>query len=118
MKAVEFEELKRRYPTFATLFHWVGPGGHIREGYYRRIPRTYYDVHARPRSQLESQLAFSKVARNLYAKNIKGFDENGVPLIASKIGEGLKGKKFTKPQWQRIMDELRESLKEVGEVVR
>ena len=116
MNEVDFQELKRRYPTYAKFFQWVSPSRNMK-GYYQRIPRTYHDIHARPRSQLEAQSAFSKVARNLYHKNLKGFDKHGVPIIASKIGEALKEKKFTKPKWQRAMEELRESLKEIGEVV-
>ena len=107
MKAAEFEELKRRYPTYAQFFHWVSRG-QLKEGYYRRIPRTYYDRRARPASQLRCQLALAEAGHNSFGE--KGF-RDGLPVVTYNIKKAIEGKKFREPAWKRALNELRQMLK-------
>lgn len=114
MKVAEFEELKRRYPTYAQFFHWVGPGGHIKEGYYRRIPRTYYDRRSRPSAQLRTQLTFADVTHDSFGQ--KGLRE-GLPVAAYNFKKSITGKRFREPAWKKAVEELRKSLREIAAVV-
>lgn len=115
MNEEQFAELVRKHPELARFFHYVRPGKDGRVGYYRRIPRTYHDPRARPASQLKTQLALGKTAHKSFGK--RGFDEDGVPIIASEVKKEMKGKRYRKPKWREIVKELTESLKEIAEVV-
>jgi hypothetical protein len=52
------------------------------------------------------------VAEAAYANfGKKGFDEEGKPIIASKVGKALRGKVFKKPkvpEWQKVYEKIRE----------
>ena len=108
MNEADFQELKRRYPTYAKFFHWVSPSGQLKEGYYRRIPRTYYDRRLRPASQLRCQLALAEASHNSFGQ--KGFRE-GLPVVTYNIKKAIEGKKFREPAWKRALNELRQMLK-------
>lgn len=108
-----FEELQRREPELAKLFHYVGPGGHIKDGFYRRIPRTYYDRAARPASQLKVQLAFAEAAKTIQGKH--GL-KNGMPLEVDAVRKALKGKVFKEPNLTQIIRQLKQSMKELIKV--
>jgi len=114
MKEADFEELKQKYPALAQHFHWVGPGGHIQAGYYRRIPRTYYDRRALSPAELRRRIAFSEIAQRSFGQ--KGFRE-GVPVVAHNIKKRISGQRFREPTLVKALRELRESLKEMAEIV-
>lgn len=115
MNEAEFAELVRERPDLARHFHYVCSGKDGRSGYYRRIPSTYYDPKARSLGQLKLQIAVGKTARRAYGK--KGFDEEGVPIVASETKKAVKGRRFKKDKWREIVKELEESLREIAEVV-
>jgi len=108
VKAAEFEELKRRYPTYAKFFQWVSPSGNMKEGYYQRRPRTYDDRRLRPAGQLRCQLALAEAGHNSFGQ--KGFRE-GLPVVTYNIKKAIEGKKFREPAWKRALNELRQMLK-------
>jgi len=114
MKTKEFERLVREHPELAKYFHFVRRPCKDGSGYWRRIPKTYYNRRARPVGQLRAQLAFAKSAFNAFGK--RGF-KDGIPVVAALNREALKGKRFRKPKWREVVEQLTRSLREVGVVL-
>jgi len=113
VKTKEFLQLVREHPELAKYFHFVRfpcEGG----GYWRRIPKTYYNRRARPVGQLRAQLTFAKSAYSAFGK--RGF-KDGVPIVAALNREALKGKRFKPPKWMEVVKKLQESLREAGVVL-
>ena len=110
----QFQRLVQERPDLAKFFHYVKAGKDGRRGFYRRIPPTYYDKEARPKSQLRAQLALSESSHASFGK--RGL-KDGIPVVAAINRENLRGRKFTLPPWKQALEKLRESLKEVVEVV-
>lgn len=117
MKESDFEQLVRYRPDLAKFFHYVR-GSARQKGYYRRIPRTYYDRRLRPASQLRSQLAFGEAAFRAYgtkgSTKQKGME---VSNVAIRVQKEMKGKRFRLPPWEQALENLRGVLKEIGVVV-
>ena len=105
----QFRKLVAKHPDLAKHFHFVRAGRDGRAGFWRRIPRTYYDWRARPPSQKRVQLEFAKTAMRVYDQNLKGL-EDGLPIAASRVKKALKGKTFKKAKWEQAIEKLGESL--------
>ena len=114
MNAKEFQRLVKERPDLGRYFHYVRSGGHIKEGYYKRIPRTYRDRWARPPSQLRTHIAFGEAAQSVYGK--RGLTEKGQPLVTDPIKKAMEGKKFRKSKWEVAIEKLTAAMKEVVEV--
>lgn len=111
MNEQEYRELIRRHPEYKGLFVFVRRG----KGFWARRPQWYKDPSVRTKAQKEAQLEFGELGYKAYGK--KGFDRKGLPIVASEKRK-MKGKKFTIPRWQRIANEIKESLKEIAIVVK
>ena len=105
MNEEDYAELVRRRPDLAMRYQRV-EGSTRQSSYYRRIPRIYRDVHARPPTLVKAQLNLAKAAYSLYHKNLHGFEDE-MPIIAFKLREILKGKKVKLPAWKEAI--LKES---------
>jgi hypothetical protein len=114
VKDTEFQEFKARYPDLAKFYHYVQSAGPGRPGYWRRIPRTYFDRYVRPNSLLRSQLAFGTAAYDSFGQ--RGF-EKGLPIIAHNIKTITQGRNFKEPVWKKALRDLKAAFKGVAEVV-
>lgn len=110
MNSQEIQELLRHHPELRGFFVFVNRRS---GGFWRRKPKA--DMASMSKPKLETLLALSESSHKSFGK--RGFDSQGLPIIASINQKELKGKKYTIPRWQRIAEELRKSLKEVAVVV-
>lgn len=117
MNKEQFAKLVQERPDLAKYFQFIPSGRDGRRAYYRRIPKTYYDVSARPRSQLRTQLEFTKITNNLYHRNLRGL-KDGLPLAASEVRNKMRGRRFKLPPWEEAILKLTRAFKEVKKVVR
>jgi len=112
----EYQELIRKAPELANFFQYVAPSKH-RPGHFRAIRRSYYSREARSTPLLRAELHFAKTAYNSYGE--KGFDEKGMPIVASKCADAMRGKEF-KDKRNRVdeaIEKLRKSLIAISQVV-
>lgn len=114
MNEAEFAELVQRRPDLAHLFHYVRPGGHIKHGFFRSIPKTYRDREKRHPNLLRAEVAFGEAGQSIYGKC--GLAKSGQPLVTDAIKKAMKGKQYRKPKWELAIEKLTAAMKEVVEV--
>lgn len=102
-----FQELMRHKPELRPLFEHVKASSRYR-AFWRLKAKYKRDRTARSAGLLKAQIALSEVAIKSFGK--KGFDENGVPVVASNIQKKMKGRAFKEkkiPEWQRMVERIR-----------
>jgi hypothetical protein len=103
----DFEELMRRRPDLRPLFERVKASSRY-QAFWRLKAKYKLDRTVRSSALLKAQFALGKIAYANFGK--KGFDENGVPIVASNIGKETKGKKYKEkkiPEWQKMVERIR-----------
>ena len=103
----DFQELMKHYPELRPLFERM-PNTSRYRNHWRVQPKWKRDKMLRSIPALKAQIALSKIAYANFGK--KGFDENGVPIVASNIGKGTKGKRYKEkkiPEWQKMVERLK-----------
>jgi hypothetical protein len=116
MKVEEYQELVKKAPELANFFMYMPPGKDGRSAYFREVPRTYRNREARTVPLLKSQLCMAKTSYGLF-RQVKGFDEKGMPIVASKVGDVMRGRNFKKTKIELVIEKLRESLVGVAQTV-
>lgn len=114
MNEEEFEELIRRRPDLKEKFHYVR-GSRRQSGFYRQIPKTYRNLHLRPKPLLRSQLLLSEIAMQVYKRKLKGF-KDGLPIVAATVQDKMKGIRLKQPKWKEVLEKLKR--KEVEAIAR
>jgi hypothetical protein len=110
MNNQEIQELLRHHPELKDFFVFVNRRS---GGFWRR--KANYDRAIRSKAKIEAELELANTSFKSFGK--RGFDSQGLPIVASNVQKALTGKKFTIPRWQRVANELREALKGVAIVV-
>jgi len=114
INAEQFAKFVRHRPDLTHHYRYISPGGHIKEGYYRRKAKDEKNRLARKPAKLKTQEAFGTSAYNSYGE--RGLPE-GIPVAASAVRKEMRGKSFKEPAWKKAIRELTESLKEIVEAV-
>lgn len=103
----DFQELMKHRPELRPLFERM-PKTSRYQAHWRIKAKHKLDRAARSAGLLKAQIVLAKVAVKSFGK--KGFDENGVPIVASRIAKEMKGKKYREkkiPEWQKMVERIR-----------
>lgn len=113
MNFKEYQQFILKHPDLEGFI--MGPI-RMRDGtvYWKRKPTHAIDRNLMPKAQKEAALLFGETAYKNYGKT--GFVK-GMPVIAAVTTEALQGKKFKIPKWERVANELRESLRKIAVIV-
>jgi len=107
MLDVNFQELMRHKPELRPLFERVKASSRY-QAFWRLKAKYKRDRTVRSAGLLKAEIALGEIA--IASRGKKGFDENGVPIVASNIGKGTKGKKYKEkkiPEWQKMVERIR-----------
>jgi hypothetical protein len=111
MKPETYRKLIAEHPELKGLYIFVPKGKDGRHAHYRRRAVTYDDRRARSPGQLKVQIDFAEAAVKVRGK--KGVSDEGLPLGAVAVRNGLTGKQVKEPEHVK---ELRKALKAIGTI--
>jgi hypothetical protein len=111
MRDSEFQELIRRHPEVKPLFERVG-GSYRAKPHWRLQAKFKRDSKLRSAALLKAQIALGEIA--IASRGKKGFDEEGKPIVSSKIKRGLRGRTFKEkvrvPEWKRMLERIKKEI--------
>jgi hypothetical protein len=108
MLEADFQELMRHHPELRPLFEHV-PATRRYQAHWRVKGKHKLEKSARSPALLKTQIALGEAAFGSFGG--KGFDENGLPVVASKVQQKMKGKRFKEkkklPTWEEMVQRIK-----------